>query len=187
MTLLKNMKSKKTFALLGSTLAALTLSAAVAAHPGKKQDDHQRVKCDKEQCQEQHAEHRLKKLKRFLKLSDAQTDKIKSLFAQHKEERGENRSPRNLQRALIKLDPTDKNYENKVADLIENAQKKMAERIQNRATLRQEIYLLLSQEQRSKLELMEEMRQFMGDKGPKGPKGEHRHHKKMRPAPMEAS
>lgn len=177
---LKNTKAKKTFTLLASALAALTLSAAAAAQPGLSDDNcqrhngmaqHQNAKGERFKGGtykgEHRSERRLEQMQRYLELSDAQAAQLKTLFEQHKSEKEEGASPKALHQAMRDLDPTDSDYQNKVNKLIENAQKQMAERMQARATLRQQVYQLLTPEQRSKMELMEQQRHSMG-RGHKG-------------------
>lgn len=164
----KPMKSKKSLTLIGSTLAALTLSAVVIASPGNRDGSCHRFNGDPEQRQEmmqKHAERRLAKMKRYLDLTDDQTEQLKTLFAQNRPEKGQTSSPKSIHRAMRDLDPTDSEYQSQVDELIKSAQKQMAERMQARATMRQQVYQLLTPEQRSKLEEMEERRHSKGGKG----------------------
>lgn len=183
LSLLKNMKSKKPLALIGSTLAALTLSAVVSAHQSDRGDGYHRFGGDPEQRQqmmEKHSERRMEKMKRYLELTDEQVAQLKTLFEEHKPEKAEVTSPKALHQAMQDLDPTASDYQKKVNELITSAQKQMAERMQARAAIRQQVYQLLTPEQRIKMELMEEMRHSMRDKGHKG---KHGHHKEMRTMP----
>lgn len=183
LSLLKNMKSKKSLTLIGSTLAALTLSAAVSAHQSDRGEGYHRFGGDPEQRQqmmEKHSERRMEKMKRYLELTDDQVTQLKALFEEHKSGKAEGASPKALHQAMRDLDPTDSDYQNKVNELITSAQKQMAERMQARATMRQQVYQILTPEQRIKMELMEDMRHSMRDKGHKG---KHDHHKEMRPMP----
>lgn len=176
MTLMKTLKGKKTLAVIGSTLAALTLSATVAAHSGnwgdRGDDRHHRGHGGEapEQMDEQRIEHRMERMKRFLDLSEEQVSQLKTLFEKYQSERAERPSPKALHQALRDLDPMDSEYQSKVKKLIEAETQQMAERMQTRATMRQEVYQLLNADQRARLEMMEEMRHSMRDKGPKGMK-----------------
>lgn len=181
LSLLKNMKSKKTLALIGSTLAALTLSAVVSAHQSERGEGYHRFGGNPEQRQEmmeKHTERRMDKMTRYLELTDEQVTQLKALFEQHNAGKAEGASPKALHQAMRELDPADSDYQNKVNELIGSAQKQMAERMQARATMRQQIYQLLTPEQRSKLEQMEAKRHSMGGKGSMG---KHGSHPEMRP------
>lgn len=190
LSLLKNIKRKKSLTLIGSTLAALTLSAVVAAHPGNRDEDHHRYSSDPEHRQEmmeKHSERRLKKMARHLELTDEQTAQLKTLFEQHPSDRTEGASPKALHQAMRNLDPTDSDYQNKVNELIESAQKQMAERMQAKAAFHQELYQLLTPEQRNKLEQMKEKHTAMGKKGHESKHGSHKQMRPMQPQGADAS
>lgn len=181
LSLLKNMKSKKSLALIGSTLAALTLSAVVSAHQSERGEGYHRFGGTPEQRQEmmeKHTERRMDKMTRYLELTDEQVTQLKALFELHNAGKAEGTSPKALHQTMRELDPADSDYQNKVNELIGSAQKQMAERMQARATMRQQIYQLLTPEQRSKLEQMEAKRHSMGGKGSMG---KHGSHPEMRP------
>lgn len=166
LSLRKSMKSKKTLTLIGSTMAALTLSTAVMAFPGKGDGDCHRFKGDPEQRQEmmeKRADRRLDKMKDYLELTDEQAAQMKTLFEQQMAGKGKGSSPRGIHQAMRDLNPADSDYQDKVNSLIESAQKQMAERMQAQATMRQQVYLLLTPEQRTKLEAMQEKRHSRRD------------------------
>lgn len=159
---MNRLKRKKSLSLiLASTLAVLTLSTAVMAFPGKGDGDCHRFKGDPEQRQEmmeKHKERRLEKMKDYLELTDEQTAQMKVLFEQQIAAKGKNSSPGSFHREMRDLNPAESDYQEKVNTLIEGAQKQMGERMQAKAMMRQQIYQLLTPEQRSKFEQMEEKR-----------------------------
>ena len=160
------MSNTKKLPLIAVTLAAITLSSVVAANPGYGPKHEERCGNDKGHYSyhhgrgEAHSERRLQKMQRYLELSDAQTAELKALFEQHEAEAPDQR--RALRKAMQELNPEDSGYQSQVDALILQAQKQVAERIQGKAELRQQVYQLLTPQQREK---MREMPHQRGHKG----------------------
>lgn len=172
--------SKKVWLAAGSTLAALTLSAAVIASPGDgmgfgshhsdgygsnsyghKGSGHHRMQDDDDQ---ERMEKRLSKMQRYLDLNDTQVTELKALFEQHRQQMPEQPRRRALRSGLGGLDPMAADYDTQVDQLIKQQQLQMAEHIRTQANFRKSLYQLLEPEQREKLEQMQERRQSKRDK-----------------------
>lgn len=155
-------RSTKTLAIVGSTLAALTLSAAVMAHSGFDGDHHRKGyghhKGGHHQFDERHMEKRLGKMQRYLELTDTQTEELKALFEEQQEQRAGQPPKRSLRSAMMQLRPDAEGYDAQVQQLIEQHQAQVAEHIQSRAAFQKAFYNILEPAQWEKLQEMKERR-----------------------------
>lgn len=155
--------TQKALTIAGSSLAALTLSAAVMAHSGFDDDRHQKgyghhKGGHHQEFDERHMEKRLGKMQRYLELTDAQTEALKALFEQQHEQRAQQSPQHNLHSALTQLRPDAKDYDAQVQQLIEQHQAQVARHIQARAAFHKAFYNILEPAQWEKLQEMKERR-----------------------------
>lgn len=155
--------TQKALTIAGSSLAALTLSAAVMAHSGFDDDRHQRgyghhKGGHHQEFDERHMEKRLGKMQRYLELTDAQTEELKALFEQQNEQRAQHQPKNNLRSTLMQLRPDAEDYDAQVQQLIEQHQAQVARHIQTRAAFHKAFYDILEPAQWEKLQEMKERR-----------------------------
>ena len=131
------MKARK---MMVSVLAAsLVAGSSALAYAGQKENCSAADRADK----------RVERMARHLDLDEAQTASVKALFADHADKRQQ--QPRKAMKGLAQLDPNAADYNEQVQARIADMQQHLAERVQNRADFKAELYAILTPEQEQKL------------------------------------
>lgn len=104
------------------------------------------------------AEHRLDRMSERLGLSDEQRTKIEALMQQHNDPTVQRDANRRIFRELRDLDPKAENYQQRLDDLIGQAQKQLGDRLRTQAERRAAIDQVLTDAQRQKLADWEKQR-----------------------------
>jgi len=157
--------SLMTSMILGSLI--LGSSATVLAAP--------RDACDNGDRQEKRMEKRLERMADKLELTDDQQAAIKALWEkQEKPEKSEKpRRPAMPGEGLRSLDPNAEDYAEQVQKHIEQAQERIAQRMQAQAEYKAALYDILTPEQE---ETLEKMRDRFEDRRGKGERDRRGHH-----------
>lgn len=156
------MKARK---MMVSVLAAsLVAGSSALAYAGQKDNCSAADRADK----------RVERMARHLDLDEAQTASVKALFADHADKRQQ--QPRKAMKGLAQLDPNAADYNEQVQARITEMQQQLAERVEQRANFKAELYAILTPEQEEK---MAEMRERKGKHHRHGKhhRGEGHHHR----------
>jgi Spy/CpxP family protein refolding chaperone len=152
------MNQKKSLKLIGSVMLASALTfASFGASAGM--GEHHR--CGGDHHKGEMGIERLDKLGNMLDLSGDQMDKIQAIMKKAREDRNEHRNDRmNMRIAMMSLNPSASNYMNKVDKLADKQAAEVKAKIHKMAKIRQQVYSILTKEQKQKLERFQARKQI---------------------------
>ncbi|MFC6670409.1 Spy/CpxP family protein refolding chaperone [Marinobacterium aestuariivivens] len=119
-------------------------------------------------------EKRLERMTEQLQLTDEQRGQMQTLMEQQREQRPEKGQGREIHRQLRDLDPAAEDYQQRLDDLVGQAQQQLGERMRARAAHRAAMAEILTDEQEQKLADWQKDRWGKGHHGDRGHGGKHR-------------